>query len=139
MSAIPSAMRRSAFSRNTIHASSAVSTASRFNNSDADAAEVRVNPSNSATGASTPPNPMASNNHSHSRAVIDGARQPRSPAVRIKPRPMPLPRYSKPARRIGDVSRSNCLAIGVLAPNSSAATMAAAMAGENATRGMREV
>jgi len=129
-------MRRSVFSRNTTHASTAVNTASKFSSSEAVAAGVRVKPSISANGPSTPPKPIASSNQAHSFFAIVGVRQPRSRAMRTKPRPMPLPRYNRPAKRTGDKSRSSALAKGVLAPNSAAAARAAAMEEENAMRRM---
>jgi hypothetical protein len=57
--------------------------------------------------------------------------------MRTKPKPIPLPRYNRPAKRSGDKSRSSALAKGVLAPNSAAAARAAAMEEENAMRRMR--
>ncbi len=131
---MPDMTRRLAFSRNTIHASNAVKTASRFSSRDADAAFVRVRPNISSKGPSTPPKPIASRYQNHSRRPMAGARQPRSRVVRTAPRPMPLPRYSSPASITGEVSCSNCLASGVLAPNNSAATNAPTAAEEKAMR-----
>jgi len=73
-----STTRRSVFSRNTIHASNAVNTASRFSNSEAVTAGVRVKPSISANGPSTPPTPIASNSQNHSFLAIGATCQPRS-------------------------------------------------------------
>lgn len=58
--------------------------------------------------------------------------------IRIKPRPIPLPRYNNPASNTGDRSRSSALAKGVLAPNSNAAPNAAATDDEETMRRMEQ-
>jgi len=92
MASMPITIRRSAFSLNTTHASSAVSTDSRLSISDALAPDVRVRPNISATGANTPPKPMAPSSHGHSPVPSPEGFQPRSRAKRRTVKPRPLPR-----------------------------------------------
>lgn len=54
----------------------------------------------------------------------------------IAPKPMPLPKYSRPASIAGERSRNSVLASGMLAPNSNAAPNAAAIDGEGMRRRM---
>src|SRR5688572_19310441 len=70
IAAIPNAMRRSKFSRNANHASSAVNTPSAFNSSEVPAADIRVSPNISSTGAITPPAVIAAASHSISDLAI---------------------------------------------------------------------
>src|SRR6516165_6654018 len=125
MSAMPSTMRRSAFSRNTIHARSAVSTASRFSSSEASAALVRVRPYISRTGPTTPPAMIAPRSHGRSAFERLAGSKPASRIKRTIQRPIPLPAYSSPATSTGGSAPTSAFAKGVLAPNSSAAASAA--------------
>src|SRR5215472_18435958 len=121
MSAMPNTMRRSAFSRNTIQASSAVSTASRLSSSEASAALARVRPYMSRIGPSTPPAMMAPINQGHSALDRLLRSRPASRATRATQRPIPLPAYRSPASRTRGTAPRSALANGVHAPKSSAA------------------
>src|SRR6516165_5990695 len=92
MSAMPSTIRRSAFSWNTTQARSAVSTASRLSSSDASAADARVSPYIRSVGPSTPPAAIAPDSHGHSARDRLIGLKPRSRARRTSQRPIPLPR-----------------------------------------------
>ena len=92
ISTMPNTMRRSAFSRKTTHAITAVSTASRFNNREAVAAAVWARPNMSSNGPSTPPRAIAPSSQGHSRIRISAGRHPRSRIRRAAVRPRPLPR-----------------------------------------------
>jgi hypothetical protein len=127
MRVIPRTRRRSAFSRNTIHAMSEVNTASRFSSRDALEPEVWVSPYINKTGPSRPPATIAHRNHRQSPAGIRGAPRRRSRARRIVHRPIPLPRYRNPANSSGGMSTLRIFANGVLAPNNKAENKAATM------------
>lgn len=92
MASIPKTMRRSAFSLNTTHAMTAVSTASRFNKSDAVDPLVDSNPNISATGPRTPPKKIAPRSHGHSFLGRPEGFRPPSRARRARVKPNPLPR-----------------------------------------------
>ena len=124
MANIPQTMRLSAFSLNTSHAIRAVSTASRFNKSDAVAALLAINPYISATGPSTPPKNIAPNNQGQSFFASPEALKPPSRTSRVSVNPKPLPRYNSPASNTGGISPASHLANGVLAPNRAAAPRA---------------
>ena len=64
---MPTTIRRSVLSRNTTHASTAVSTDSRFKNNDAVEAAVCASPTISNSGPNTPPKAMAPKSQGHSR------------------------------------------------------------------------
>ena len=66
MQAMPSAMRRSTFSRKTTHAITAVNTPSAFSNSDALDAGSAARPVISNTGPTTPPASVAAASQPHS-------------------------------------------------------------------------
>ena len=89
MAIIPSATRRSTFSRKTNHASSAVKTPSAFSRREAPDAGMFESPNISSTGAAIPPVRMAPARGSASlrRSRTRGARR----ATRRMPRPMPDP------------------------------------------------
>nr|WP_269459375.1 hypothetical protein [Candidatus Nitrosoglobus terrae] len=125
ISIMPRTIRPSAFSWNTTQAKTAVSTASKLSSKEAVDAGVNVSPNIKAKGPNTPPNPMASSSHNHSARGIVGIHQLRSRASLASPRPIPLPRYSRPASKTGGVSCSSAFASGVLAPNNAAAPRAA--------------
>ena len=63
MAPMPSAMRRSTFSRNTNQASKAVNTPSALSSSDAAEAGMPASPSISSTGPATPPDTTAPASH----------------------------------------------------------------------------
>src|SRR5450830_539379 len=125
ISAIPHTTRRLAFSLKTNQASSAVNTPSRLSSRDAAAALVLARPSISKVGPTTPPQPMAANSHGHARRARPELCQPWSRRTRKASKPTPLPKYNKPASSKADMSPTNCLAKGVLAPNRAAAANAA--------------
>ena len=124
IASMPTTILRSAFSLNTIHASTAVSTGSRLSINDAVAPLVRVNPSIRATGPRIPPNTIAPPSHGHSLTLSPDFFQPRSRIKRSNTSPMPLPRYNNPASSTGGISVPSSFASGVLAPNSAAAANA---------------
>ena len=127
ISAMPAAMRRSKFSRNTNQAISAVNTPSRFSNSDAPDAGICISPHNKQTGAMMPPDKTAPASQPMS------ARPGLTGWWRRKPRhaqsPRPDPRYSKPASSHGLTGPSKIFAKGVPAPNNNAAANAATTPG----------
>lgn len=124
MATMPHTKRLSALSLKTSQAMVAVKTASRFSKRDALDPLVLVRPNIKAKGPNTPPNRMAPSSQGHSPGGSSDARHPRSRIKRIRPNPIPLPKYSKPARRMGDMSPTSNLANGVLAPNKMAAPKA---------------
>lgn len=65
MASIPSAMRRSKFSRKTNHTSRAVKTPSKLSSSDDEAAGVFFKPSINKTGPKTPPKKTVPASHDH--------------------------------------------------------------------------
>lgn len=133
MATMPSTICRSAFSLNTTQAMSAVNTPSTFNRSEAAAAPVVARPVIKSAGPATPPTRIAPSSQGISRRGIDETAGAESPALAISllasstaVKPRPLPKYRRPARRIGEIAPVNVLAKGVLAPNSSAAAKAGA-------------
>ena len=124
MASMPSAMRRSKFSRNTNHAIKAVNTPSALSNSDAPEAGMRVRPSISSTGPSMPPATTAPISQGSSCRGNVAERAPSN--RRTSHKPMPEPRYNKAASSQGLICPSNSLAKGVPAPNKTAASSVAA-------------
>jgi hypothetical protein len=89
MASMPKATRRSTFSRNTIHASNAVKTASAFSSSEAVEAGIAASPSISSTGPATPPVSTAAASHLPSPAASRalGARRIQRNVARPSPDP----------------------------------------------------
>ena len=95
IASIPSAIRRSKFSRKTNHAMSAVNTPSRLSRREAPDAGVRVRPIMSINGASTPPKLIAPRSHGTSRrasALSRTAAVERRPRTQTRTNPVPEPR-----------------------------------------------
>ena len=128
INSMPVTIRRSVLSRNTNHASTAVSTDSRFKNKDAVEAVVCARPTIRRSGPSTPPKAIAPKSQGHSWLSKPLGLKPLSRSKRTKAKPKPLPKYNRPANINGDVAAKpvpiNCLANGVLAPNKKAAPSA---------------
>ena len=128
MQAMPTAMRRSKFSRKTNQASSAVNTPSRFNSSEASAAGVVASPTIRSIGPNTPPKAIEPANHGASTrfngASVASIPRTRQRTISHADNPTPEPRYSSPANRMGPTPVSNNLANGVLAPKRIAAARA---------------
>jgi len=123
ITAIPSATRRSKFSRNTNHASKAVKTPSAFSSRDAPDAGMFDSPASRSTGPRMPPKRIdpASGNISRRLSRTRGARR----ATRMMVRPRPEPQYRSPANVHGLTSPRRILANGVPAPKSTADARAA--------------
>ena len=101
-------------------------TPSMLSKSDAVDPGVNCKPNMSISAPNTPPQMIAPNSHGTSLRC-NGASADRPPTRRSRyrtVRPNPEPRYSKPAKRIGETPPSNSLLSGVLAPNSAAASRA---------------
>ncbi len=127
ISAMPNAMRRSKFSRNTNQAISAVNTPSRLSSRDAVEAGVAARPSINRTGPATPPESTAPASQGRSAAASRAEPAAGRNAIHAA-KPRPLPAYNSPASRNAGISPARSLAAGVLAPNSRAAASALAMA-----------
>ena len=136
MAAMPAKTRRSTFSRKSVHAIAAVSTASRLSSREAEDASLRASPCTRRIGPATPPAAMAAASQGQSVRAIGatGSRPGRASAhASHAASPRPLPRYSAAASTRGDTSPSRSFANGVLAPNSAAAASALAMPPRSAT------
>jgi len=123
----PKRIRLSTFSRNTIHAMTAVATASRFSSRDAALAGVVISPSRRKIGPATPPVRMApaSQGASLRETGVSFCLIPHKNRIaRRAASPNPEPRYKRPATSTGSAAEMASLAKGVLAPKSNAAAIA---------------
>ncbi len=117
---VPVTTRRPRCSPNSKPASTTVKPNSRFSSSDALAAEVRVSPAASNTGAMAPPTTTATASRLPPRRNVgaDGGSR-----TTIGMTAMAAPRYSRPARVKALMSSASRDAAGADAPNSTAAAV----------------
>jgi hypothetical protein len=128
MARSPAMTRGLVASRKAIQARSAVNTVSRFNRSEAVAASRRRRPVINSTGAITPPTTVAATSHAQSERTSPIGDLPRYWASQTRLTPTPLPTYRRPATMTGLAPARSSLAIGVVAPKSTADAKAAASA-----------